>query len=821
MVTQTQRLENPLLAAALDYAAFGWRVVPNHHLENGQCSCGKQPGKCNPGKHPRYRKDDLPNGISDGTTDAGLITRWWQRWPKANIGICTGKDSGIWVLGPDGPEGIEALAELVHHYGALPRTPTAKSGSDGRHYVFRWPASGGIINAQNHRDVPIDIRGEGGQFIAAPSRNKNGAYIWEIGPDECELADAPDWLPDWCRAKKKSASSLRGKAVGPTSIEERAVKYLAKIPPAISGQGGHPQTMKAARIVVYGFALGADAGFRILWEHFNPRCEPPWTEKELRHKCADADTKPYWEPRGWLLANDKKHESNGHSSKGVEKPPTPELWDDPLPLGEVPEVDPFPLDVLPAPARRLVEEIAWAMNCAPDLAGLALLTLAGGAIANGRHLAITETHTVSPCLYAVVVAPPGMAKSPPLRLLRRPFDLTETQNRKAWKRALETWKESDKEDRGPKPILKRCQVSNITTESLQIILDENPRGVLMIRNEMSGLIAGLNQYKNGGDDRQFYLDLWDGTPIITDRKSDRLRDGAPVCVMDAFTSIYGTIQPDVIAIMRADAGRRRAANDGFLDRFLFAYPRDLPAVGEQWRAVSAGARAAWEYAIKELLSLRMKEENDKPPRPVMLKLTADGAAAWQRFTERMAAELNQEDFPDHLRGPWAKLRAYGARLALILRCLRWACQTEGGDSLDEVDGESMDGAARLVDYFKSHARKVYAMIDADPRHREGKRALRWLANSLNSLKCLKGSRVVSKSELHAGVWGGSKDVEEMGEIIRLLVRYGWLRLLLEEEKKGPGRRASPHYEVHPFVFKTPSENSDFSENCSREPGEEG
>jgi hypothetical protein len=326
-----------------------------------------------------------------------------------------------------------------------------------------------------------------------------------------------------------------------------------------------------------------------LVKDWNSRCSPAQPEEDLRRDFDDIYN------REW-----KKREQAA-----------PESWDPPTPLGEVPEPDPFPLDVLPAPAKQLVEEIAWAMNCAPDLAALALLSLAGGAIANSRHIAITDTHTQPPCLYAVVIAPPGAVKSPPLRLLRRPFDLMESQFRKAHKAAMEKWREADKEDRGPKPLLKRCLLSNTTTESWKVILDENPRGVLLIRNELSGLVAGLNQYKGGiGDDRQFIIDLWDGTPIIDDRKSDRLREGMPVFVLDAFTGIYGTMQPDVVWSMRSDAGRKRAGvDDGWLDRFLLSFPRDLPSMGEQWRVVSTQTRSAWEDAVNELLSLAMQERN--------------------------------------------------------------------------------------------------------------------------------------------------------------------------------------------------------------------
>src|SRR5262249_38065549 len=56
-----------------------------------------------------------------------------------------------------------------------------------------------------------------------------------------------------------------------------------------------------ARGVVYGFNLGPVVGMQLLVEHYNPRCVPPWSEAELRHKALEADSKPYDKPRGYLL----------------------------------------------------------------------------------------------------------------------------------------------------------------------------------------------------------------------------------------------------------------------------------------------------------------------------------------------------------------------------------------------------------------------------------------------------------------------------------------------------------------------------------------
>jgi putative DNA primase/helicase len=56
-----------------------------------------------------------------------------------------------------------------------------------------------------------------------------------------------------------------------------------------------------ARAIVFGFDLGPEVGYRLLVDHYNPHCVPPWSETELRHKCKEADCKPYHKPRGYLL----------------------------------------------------------------------------------------------------------------------------------------------------------------------------------------------------------------------------------------------------------------------------------------------------------------------------------------------------------------------------------------------------------------------------------------------------------------------------------------------------------------------------------------
>src|SRR5262249_721672 len=131
-----------------------------------------------------------------------------------------------------------------------------------------------IRNARNHRGLPIDVRGFGGYVVAPPSQNRNGIYTWEIAPHEVAVAEAPAWLLAWVRGKDGSGAYTHCKVlltVQPdrgSDLLARVIAYLAQCPGAISGRGGHDQTFEVARVIVYGFNLGPELGFHLLWDHY-------------------------------------------------------------------------------------------------------------------------------------------------------------------------------------------------------------------------------------------------------------------------------------------------------------------------------------------------------------------------------------------------------------------------------------------------------------------------------------------------------------------------------------------------------------------------
>ncbi len=482
-----------------------------------------------------------------------------------------------------------------------------------------------------------------------------------------------------------------------------------------------------------------------------------------------------------------------HGTASPDGSPPPE-WQPPLPLSTTPPVAHFPLHALPAPLQAFAREAAGVLACPVDFLGVPLLAVAGGCVGNSRRVAIHDSHTQSAGLFAAVVGRPGSGKSPALQMVVDPVEKAERRYFEEWKRESAASEASEDEDKGAAPRLRRCLLDDTTTEAMAAVLKDNPRGLLMVRDEMAALVCGLNQYKGGkGHDRQVYLQLWSQATIRVDRKNHP--DGLPVRVYHPFVGIIGGLQPDVVPRLRGDAFRGAAPpDDGFLDRFLFSYPAGRPSTKERWRSLSAESRQHWAGAVEKLLALPMVEEGDEV-RPYLMKLAGSGEAAWEAFTERHAAELNDPDFPEHLAGAWAKLRGYGARLALVLHLLRQVC---GETDLDLVDGESMGRAAELVAYFKSHARKVYAEMAADPKAAAARKVLDCLARN-PALADAPGG--FSRRDLHQYLRRTFRDPAELEGPLALLVDLCYLRGIQPDRGGKPGPNPV-RYVVNPRWTRT-------------------
>jgi hypothetical protein len=230
---------NPLLEAALAYAARGIPVYPVHWpcptasraSLACSCPCGSQCDR--PAKHPLLR-----HGVKEATTDPDRIGRWWQRWPQANVGLATGVVFD--ALDIDDPAGLTALRQLQEAAGPWLPGPLVATGGGGWHH---WFTPTGLGNRPPQGLAHVDWRGHGGCVLAPPSRHISGrTYRWLRDLDQAPLPEVPGALRQLLDHDRPTTSELAGPA-GPVDPHR---------PPAVDHPYG--RTVLAAELAALGRA---------------------------------------------------------------------------------------------------------------------------------------------------------------------------------------------------------------------------------------------------------------------------------------------------------------------------------------------------------------------------------------------------------------------------------------------------------------------------------------------------------------------------------------------------------------------------------------
>ncbi len=398
----------PDSASALRWASKGWPVfplVPN----------GKTPATA--------------HGFKDASTISWFVSSSWSTRPGANIGLATG--GGLVVLDVDrkgGKDGFAALERVGLSESKLDdlNTYSVDTPSGGRHYYFCTSEDVKSGSDVLGRRSGVDVRGVGGYVVAPPSIVDGKPYtvrpgfanFWD-GVDVPERGSLADWsaVAPYLRKPEPSAtpppSNSRPSPSGGPSVLDRAAAYLGTVDPAIEGKGGSNATFRPAVALVHGFQLSAEDAFALLRDVYNPRCRPPWSEKELRHKVEDAVKAgpPSGKAPGWLLDGVEVRPADG-------APPPP-----PLPVVEVEDADEDEpdegaeenLEDVPPPPGIVGETARWILaRCGkPYLPFAVQASLVVWAVLASRKARVQNQ---TPILYVGEVAASSNGKDDPQRL---------------------------------------------------------------------------------------------------------------------------------------------------------------------------------------------------------------------------------------------------------------------------------------------------------------------------------------------------------------------------------------------------------------------
>lgn len=715
--------------AAQRYAALGYPVFP--------CGNNKRPLTA--------------HGVKDASTDPSQITEWWNQWPTACIGIAT---AGLLVVDIDG--GDNKWPDDQGHRADLEAAPTSLTPSGGRHHVFRRPDGVAWALSQSKLAANVDTRTDGGYIIAPPSRLTAAGYRWADGIGLVVSADQlpapPVWLHqalDRVHPPQRSGGPLltaghagdRGDGfdlpAGPAdrAVLERASRYLDAMPEAVSGQAGHSATYAAASAMVNGFGLDQGTALDLLLSRYNPRCRPEWNERELRHKVRDAATKPHNNAHGYLRdAAPPAHRLAPVTARAAAAPAPQRLDGDEV---NVRTWNPFPVDAMPPSVRDYVAQTAEGMSCDPALVALPMLAGLAAAIGNTRTIMLSDEWQEPSILWVAVVADSGSLKTPAsrkaLRFITDQESAIEQRNAVAadeyaqelvvHESRLAAWKQQARRagdnagappPKPAKPPRAAYVVSDATIEAIVGILADNPRGVLLERDELSSWLGGFDRYKSGGSGRVsaevgHWLSMHNAGTLRFDRKG-----AGRTFVERAALSITGGIQPDTLA---QAIGQEHVAN-GLLARFLLAAPPRRMKRFTTTTADFAAVDSARQLFATLYDALRMPEDGPRP-----MPLSRDGLEAWETFFDRHAAR--QHDARGVEASMLGKIEAAAARLALI----HHVCRQAGGEATlpHVVDAESVEVGVRLAEWFADEWLRVYeATVGGGRQDDQGDDLVAWV-----------------------------------------------------------------------------------------------
>lgn len=237
---------------ALRYIKLGWPVFP---LE------GKIPLKGS-------------NGSKDATLNEAQVREWWNRYPRANIGIAT--SHRFFVVDVDIKKGGEESFEfLVNQYGRFPDTIEQVTGSGGRHLLFALPDFP-VLNSEGWIAPGIDIRGSGGYIVASNSIHPETKreYFWD-GITEIEqqaVAAAPAWVLE----KLKNQKNQPRPGTAPLAV------------PAEIVEGGRNAQLFKAACAMRRKGFSEEEIYATIRAVNIARCRPPLEEREVRGIAASS-----------------------------------------------------------------------------------------------------------------------------------------------------------------------------------------------------------------------------------------------------------------------------------------------------------------------------------------------------------------------------------------------------------------------------------------------------------------------------------------------------------------------------------------------------
>jgi hypothetical protein len=434
--------------------------------------------------------------------------------------------------------------------------------------------------------------------------------------------------------------------------------------------------------------------------------------------------------------------------------------------------------LLPSGWSNWILEEAESLSCAADYIAAGVVGCASAWVGNARRIIGTSTFSAPSHLWFALIGGPSAKKTPAIDPVIRISELIQREEKARWRA-----ENAAMEVKPPRP---RLVVKDATVEAVQKLLAENPRGLLSLRDELSGWLASFNQYRGGnGSDREFWCEAYNGASY----SSDRIKfDGNPISIEHCSVAIVGGMVPD--RLREALAG----ADDGLAARFLFVWPNPLPIgpLVDRGDIETKRRRDTLARAARRLRGLHMGEELDGTPAPHALRLDDFGR---RLLDDIYIKAMTCAEAASGMAASWhGKNPGRALRLALVYELLAWAGRCDSDPEPSVVSEDSLIRAADYLEYAAAMFHRIEGGLSIERSEVDAAKIARYLRDR----------RIVELNErelYQTAGWAWFRKKESRERALRILEDGHWIRRPGSAVAASQGGRPRHDWEVSPRVLE--------------------
>lgn len=379
----------------------------------------------------------------------------------------------------------------------------------------------------------------------------------------------------------------------------------------------------------------------------------------------------------------------------------------------------FPFHVFPKELQKFINEVSLSIQVNPEMVSGSVLPIISSAIGNTIRISPKSDWQEPPYVWLMIIDKTGSGKSPLVKALCKHTKQLQSLASGEYIDELNIYEQKLKESKKPKkvkeidkiispgtgamndfitkPKMRHYFVQDFTVEALGDVFSDDPRGTLVYRDELAGLMLGMDQYKkNAGNDRQHILELWDAGEWKIDRKTEKKY------LPNTGVGLLGGIQTKKLP----EIFKLEAFDDGLFPRFLPLNTENKPSKFNT-NTISVESLTWWTKFLDWCYDKQVTFDSNGYINTEILKYSDEAVAIFEEFYNKYKG---YEVLTSGRLGVFIpKLIAYSIRIAGVLHVIESFVNDKPTDR--PINKNTASNAIELTRFFAGQVVKVLKLYD--------------------------------------------------------------------------------------------------------------